>query len=195
MIKLNPKTTKLEVGMKVMLRSDLKGGDYGCQIYCSYNPERMMQGEIVTIKTIEGRWNNEAYFTIVEDTCPHWNGYHTAMIDYIIGEGMTKDDLKTKMGVKTREGSRYIVLDDIIVRNSDAKGFNLIDNYQDDLTSARFPMLDIMEIYQPRNCGTMLKCEFESSAWKLIWQRTEPKEVTMSEVNARFGYDVKIVEG
>ena len=110
---------------------------------------------------------------------------------------MKLDDLKTGMIVKTREGKYGIVMRDFIDEgdilaglsrnNKISETWTHLSNYNQDMTNSRFPHIDIMSVYTsyPYSADTPKK---------LLWERKEYKEVTMSEIEEKFGCKVKIVE-
>ena len=103
---------------------------------------------------------------------------------------MKKSDLKTKMGVETRNGDRYLVVDDGLVST---RGFDMLHNYDDDLkyidgklqfsykTSAiDLENYDIVKVYKFNNeyhkctngCDIYSKTFLlEFDEWELIWER------------------------
>jgi hypothetical protein len=110
-------------------------------------------------------------------------------------EQMTKSDLKTGMRVKYRNGFvRVILLDTTegdIVQVEMGSSFSLT-RYNEDLTVKYGDKnFDIMEVYQCDPCQILT-----DKVGNLIWKRTEVpkiKEITMDEVEDKFGCKVKIV--
>lgn len=109
----------------------------------------------------------------------------------------TKDDLKTGMRVELRNGQQFLVLLDYettsygkgaFVRDN---GFMSIRTYDDNLImrNDRDKQYDVMKVFKPSSDSSVLY--FEHAV--LVWERTEPKELTLSEVSKLLGYDVKIV--
>ena len=110
---------------------------------------------------------------------------------------MKLDDLKTGMIVKTREGKYGIVMRDFIDEgdilaglsrnNKISETWTHLSNYNQDMTNSRFPHIDIMSVYTsyPYSADTPKK---------LLWERKEYKEVTMRDIEEKFGCKVKIVE-
>ena len=110
---------------------------------------------------------------------------------------MTLDDLKTGMIVKTREGKYNIVMRDFIDEGDILAGLSRnnkisetcthLSNYNQDMTNSRFPHIDIMSVYAsyPYSADTQKK---------LLWERKEYKEVTIRDIEEKFGCKVKIVE-
>ena len=110
---------------------------------------------------------------------------------------MKLDDLKTGMIVETRNGSSHIVMRDFIDDGDVLAGLSFSDkisntwtslsNYNEDMTNSRFPHLDIMNVY----ASSVYSADTQT---RLLWERKEYKEVTMKEIEEKFGCKVKIVE-
>ena len=110
---------------------------------------------------------------------------------------MELDDLKTGMIVETRNGDSYIVMRDFLGAVSILTGIS--DNkaraskwikmsiYTQDLNCSGIPSVDIVSVY------SSYPCEIDTKIG-LLWKREEYKEVTMSEIEEKFGCKVKIVE-
>lgn len=99
---------------------------------------------------------------------------------------MTKADLKNRMVVECRNGEKYIVIGDKILST---KGHNWLLDYNEDLTSELgLPEYDIMKVYDK-----VFSLDFNKDMLELLWERKEVKEVTMSEVEEKFGCKVKII--
>lgn len=115
---------------------------------------------------------------------------------------MTKADLKTGYLVTTRNGKQYVVYlgaetsyfsgDCIVDGNKEANWLKL-DNYNEDLTFKSGKHHDIMKVekqYHPYDLLTINYCEKDR---KLLWEREEVKEMTMSEIEKLVGCKVKII--
>ena len=106
---------------------------------------------------------------------------------------MTKKDLESGMVVEIRDGRRYLVIkkaDGINFMNLD--GTNHFDEtgIGDDMKAPDvFEHCDIMKVFAG---GTTLNnCRKTTD---LIWERKEPKEMTVAEIEAALGYPVKVVK-
>ena len=109
---------------------------------------------------------------------------------------MTLDELKTGMIVETRDGDSYIVMRDFIDDGDILAGLSCnnkilgtwtsLSNYNQDMTHSGVPCLDIVGVYAsyPYSVDTPTR---------LLWERKEYKEVTMQEIEEKFGCKVKIV--
>ena len=110
-------------------------------------------------------------------------------------ENFTKSDLRNRMVVETRSGRRYMVIDDRLLSdtnylwlNSHYDEHNLFyHGYNDDLTMSSSANLDIIKVYKEVNN----LCVY--GILDLLWERKPIKEVTMSEVEEKFGCRVKII--
>lgn len=111
---------------------------------------------------------------------------------------MTLNDLKTGMIVKTREGKYHIIMRDFIDQGDILAGLsydNRISNswinlskYNQDMTHSEIPSLDIVDVY----ASSVYSADTPT---KLLWERKKHKEVTMQEIEEKFGCKVKIVGG
>ena len=111
---------------------------------------------------------------------------------------MKLDELETGMIVETRCGNSYIVMRDFIDYGDVLAGLscnNIISNtwirlsaYNKDMTHPTLPNIDIMSVYASSVYSV-------DTPTKLLWGRKEYKEVTMKEIEEKFGCKVKIVEG
>lgn len=109
---------------------------------------------------------------------------------------MTLDDLKTGMIVKTREGKYHIIMRDFIDQgdilaglsydNRISNSWTSLSNYNQDMTCSGIPSLDIVDVY----ASSVYSADTPT---KLLWERKEYKEVTMKEIEEKFGCKVKIV--
>lgn len=110
----------------------------------------------------------------------------------------TKDNLKTGMLVKAKNGEFYKVILDyatmhygigaIIGKN----GFMDLSGYNNDLTYGSGGNYDIVEVYSP--VGDRCALSLDVSEHNLIWKREDVKEMTMEQLNKLLGYSVKIIE-
>ena len=110
---------------------------------------------------------------------------------------MTLDDLKTGMMVMLENGQFFIVMRDFIEDHNDifaglSNDVNIpniyihLSNYNNDMTSKTASWLDIMRVYQTYEGQIDIMS-------KLLWERKKYKEVTIKEIEEKFGCKVKIV--
>ena len=118
----------------------------------------------------------------------------------IVVDKFTKSDLKNRMVVETRSGRRYILIDDRLLSdtnylwlNSHYDEHNLFHyGYNDDLTMNSGANWDIIKVYKEVN--NLCFCNDDVyGALDLLWERKPIKEVTMAEVEEKFGCRVKII--
>ena len=106
-------------------------------------------------------------------------------------EGMkefTKSDLKNRMVVEYRNGDRRMVVDGILMGIS---GYGVLSRYNDVLINKNNKDNDIVKVYRIVNTMNAMRFVDEDD---LIWERSEVKEVTLAEVEEKFGCKVKIVK-
>lgn len=102
----------------------------------------------------------------------------------------TKADLKNRMVVEYRNGERRIVVDDMLMGEGQ---FGNLKEYDDDLIFIKgsdMRGLDIVKVFDKINALIERKGKY----LVLLWVRSEAKEVTMSEIEEKFGCKVKIVK-
>ena len=103
----------------------------------------------------------------------------------------TKSDLKNRMVVEDQKGRLKIYIDGILLGD---ETYSPIGDYNEDLMYGKrsFSELDIVKVY-----GQVKFCHYlhsdNLSNLSLIWQREEVKEVTMTEIEEKFGCKVKII--
>lgn len=100
---------------------------------------------------------------------------------------MKKSDLKNRMVVECRNGNKYMVIDDKLISTT---GFMRLSDYKTDLSLKDISCneLDIMKVYKEIDIF-----DFDI-AYNIIWERIEVKEVTMADVEKKFGCKIKIVK-
>lgn len=120
-------------------------------------------------------------------------GYTTDMIEKVEDTEMTKKDLKNGMVVETRGGDRHLVIKKsgvINFMNLDGKTYFDEKYMKDDMTFPEWcDHCDIMRVLPGDR--TLDDCRKTTG---LIWERKEPKEMTMTEIEAALGYPVKVVK-
>lgn len=89
------------------------------------------------------------------------------------------------MVVETRRGDKFIVIDDILVGRS---MWEYLDDYKENLTYPKFDNFDIVKVYD--------QVKYINGYKKIntLWERSEVKEVTMTEAEEKFSCKVKIVK-
>ena len=115
--------------------------------------------------------------------------------DYMQKE-FTKADLEDGMVVEQRDGDMYLVLAGMVVRK---RGYNRIGDYDDDLKCAGYTGGDIVKVY--RITPGSLKCiedVFIKNNLELIWERKEPKKMTVEEMRKKLeeltGEEIEVMQ-
>ena len=85
-------------------------------------------------------------------------------------ENMTKKDLKERMVVETREGNRYLVCGNSMIRD---KGYCNLYDYNENLLCEEFPSLDIVKVY---DVVTTLS-DITDPKLHLIWEREHTPQI------------------
>ena len=101
---------------------------------------------------------------------------------------MKKSNLKNQMIVECRNGKRRMVVDNILICDN---GFIDLLNYNNDLKHMKFSEFDIIKIYDKIYRLDLLD---NQKRLNLLWARSEVKEVTMADVEKKFGCKIKIVK-
>lgn len=180
----------LKPGMKVCIRNDLRVGTmYGEQMFVhSMQPTR---GKIVTIGRV-----NPFDFKIKPDSCfalGIQNFYYTPeMVDYIVSDIPSIDELPEGSRIVTKECGVYILLNKTFVREN---GYIETRHYDENLKCKTFSTLDIEKIYAPKKYSS-LKRMLEIDPWDTpIWERGKAaKEMTVAEIEKALGYSIKVVK-
>lgn len=102
--------------------------------------------------------------------------------DYMDKE-FTKADLRDGMVVEQRKGEMYLVLAEEVVRKC---GYNEMKCYTDDLKCKGYTEGDIVKVYRitPESLGR-IEDVFIKSNLELIWERKEPKKMTVEEMRQK----------
>lgn len=121
---------------------------------------------------------------------------------------MTKSDLRTGMIVTTREGKEYVFVKDFIIDddytmkscedgilvNGQIPSWVNMRNYDDKLKAGiNYESLDIMKVEIPNHPYAFTNIPYNKKYRKLVWERKEPKKMTVSEIEAILGYKIEVV--
>lgn len=115
--------------------------------------------------------------------------------DYMQKE-FTKANLKDGMVVEQRNGNMYLVLAGMAVRKS---GHNHIDGYTNDLKWEGYTAGDIVKVYRitPESLGC-IEDVFIKNNLELIWERKEPKKMTIEEMRQKLeeltGEEIEVMQ-
>lgn len=163
--------------------TNLKIGDVGTFVGDSSGSNCLVRFDEEKIKNKARNWDYElkAYAMFADQ------------IEKVEDTKMTKKDLESGMVVETRDGDRYLVIEKsgvINFMNLDGKTYFDEKNMKDDMTFPEWcDHCDIMKVF-PGDI-TLDGCRETTD---LIWERKEPKEMTVAEIEAALGYPVKVVK-
>lgn len=177
---------KYKVGDKVRIVKEKKGD--------RWNRGGHMDKWLGKIMTISG--TDFDYYKMKEDG-REWFWYEE-MIEGKATEMKKSDLIAGKHVVETSDGAKYLIFDSKEGKFMFGIHYGLIDleRYHEDLTrNSADKKYDIAKVYE-------LKCPASQYSIKehcaeyltLVWERTEPKEMTMAELEEKLGYKVKIVK-
>lgn len=110
-------------------------------------------------------------------------GYKILEWSDCMNKEFTKADLRDGMVVEQRDGNMYLVLAGMAVRKGRR---NRIDGYTDDLKWEGYTGGDIVKVYRitPESLGC-IEDVFIKSNLELIWERKEPKKMTIEEMRQK----------
>ena len=101
----------------------------------------------------------------------------------------TKADLKDGMIVECRNGNRYLVAVDRLLRH---QGYVHLNEYDDNLKHGSYTIVKVYTSNKPFNLNVL----FDDKYLTLIWERKpEPVEMTIEEICKALGKEIKIVKG
>lgn len=123
----------------------------------------------------DGRYKSYDYSEKYKYKILEWSDY--------MNKEFTKADLKDGMVVEQRDGNMYLVLAGMAVRKSKR---NSIVGYTDDLKWKGYTGGDIVKVYRitPKSLGC-IEDAFIKNNLELIWERTEPKKMTVEEMRKK----------
>lgn len=186
--------------MKKFNWDEFKNKDNKIAVHCKTEEEakdfcRQMHGQRMKWRNGESYLKNTNYYMHNEGMCYYGDGEWSSLdiaenynykilewSDYMQKE-FTKADLKDGMVVEQRDGNMYLVLAGMAVRKSKR---NSIVGYTDDLKWKGYTGGDIVKVY--RITPKSLRCiedVFIKNNLELIWERTEPKKMTVEEMRKK----------
>lgn len=103
-------------------------------------------------------------------------------------------ELKEGMIVECRNGSRYLLRkrsDKLICSNFD--GWFTV-TYDEKLNENEYYVedFDIMKIYESK--ANVLSDLFNDKYFTCIWERKEPKKMTLAQISEALGYEVEVID-
>lgn len=119
---------------------------------------------------------------------------------------MKLSDLKTGMIVTIRRGDEFVVFKDFansyvesngIICNTQARKWMDFADFSDDMKSTSQILgncYDIVRVEVPNHPYSFGDTGYEREKRKLVWSEEGAKEVTMAEIEEKFGCKVKIVK-
>ena len=103
-------------------------------------------------------------------------------------------ELKEGMIIECRNGDRYLLrkFDDDLIGSNNTK-YIYID-YDEDLNENKYCQedFDIMKIYESNAC--VLRNLFNNDYLDCIWERKEPKKMTLEQISKALGYEVEVID-
>lgn len=115
----------------------------------------------------------------------HFKKYRYEILEWsdYMDKEFTKADLEDGMVVEQRDGNMHLVLAGMAVRKG---GCNNIGGYDDDLKWEGYTGGDIVKVYRitPESLGC-IEDVFIKSNLELIWERKEPKKITVEEMRQK----------
>ena len=186
--------------MKKFNWDEFKNKDNKIAVHCKTEEEakdfcRQMHGQRMKWRNGESYLKNTNYYMHNEGMCYYGDGEWSSLdiaenynykilewSDYMQKE-FTKADLKDGMVVEQRDGNMYLVLAGMAVRKSKR---NSIVGYTDDLKWKGYTGGDIVKVYRitPKSLGC-IEDVFIKSNLELIWERKEPKKMTVEEMRKK----------
>ena len=136
----------------------------------------------------DGGYQSYDYFEKYKYNILEWSDY--------MQKEFTKADLEDGMVVEQRDGSMYLVLAEMAVRKAKC---NNIGGFDDDLKWEGYAGGDIIRIYSiiPESLGSIEEV-FVKSNLELIWERKEPKKMTIEEMRQKLeeltGEEIEVMQ-
>lgn len=107
-----------------------------------------------------------------------------------------KMELKEGMIVECRNGDRYLLRRNL---NESTLIFSKIDRwfattYDEELNENKYHNedLDIMKVYESK--AYVLNSLFDDDYLECIWERKEPKKMTLAQISEALGYEVEVID-
>lgn len=107
-----------------------------------------------------------------------------------------KMELKEGMIVEYRNGNRYLLRRNL---NESTLIFSKIDRwfattYDEELNENKYHNedLDIMKVYESK--AYVLNSLFDDDYLECIWERKEPKKMTLAQISEALGYEVEVID-
>ena len=200
--------------MKKFNWNEFKNKDNKIAVNCKTEEEakdfcRQMHGQGMKWRNGESYLKNTNYDMHNEGTCYYGDGewssldiaknYNYKILEWsdYMQKKFTKADLKDGMVVEQRDGNRYLVLAGLAVREY---GHNEISGYTNNLEwYGTYRGGDIVKVYRiiPESLGSIEEV-FIKSNLELIWERKEPKKMTVEEMRQKLeeltGEEIEVMQ-
>lgn len=121
------------------------------------------------------------------------NGYEILEWSDYMNKEFTKADLKSGMVVECRDGDRRLVIDKYLIgKNSHYELSPYNENLEDE-----YPRLTIMKVFKIRQ-RAILERILDDDNLELIWERKEPKKMTVEEMRQKLeeltGEEIEVMQ-
>ena len=119
------------------------------------------------------------------------DGYTILKWEDFMEKEFTLNDLKVGMLIENKEGEKFIIAETIDGRliGTNETGFTDLKNYDTDMTCWEFASYDIMRVYNKTKRNIKFYT-YDTTNRDLLFQRKEPKELTMQEIADKFNIPV-----
>jgi hypothetical protein len=141
-------------------------------------------GKVFTIKSVDV--HHYYHYIFEEYSACSWRDEELELVSFA---KFTKSDLKDGMVVEYRDGSRRMVMGDMLISHS---SHNELYHYNDTLENV-VSFCSIDKVYKSKSIN--LNEYFKDRYLTLIWERPKEelvKEMTVAEIEKELGYKVKI---
>ena len=161
----------------------------------NWNSEGRMDKWLGEIMTIESVLDFENYKMKEDGGLWYWEDH---MIEGKVTEMKKSDLIAGKHVVETRNGDKYLIFDSEegkFMYQVDGQ-FMVLEGYDEDMLKInKRKIYDIMKVFEVKTtCNSFGLKRKDNRYLTLIWEREEPKEMTMAELEEKLGYKVKIVK-
>lgn len=173
--------TELEVGKTYVFKDELNKQAYMQRHYRNGDLLFKYYKDGFTIESVDGDGNGTAIGSIANVIASKEIKYFKLKEENVMTNKFDKSLLKDGMVVVTREGEKYLVLGDKLLRNG---GHNELGDYYDDMTLFdRSGDFDIVEVHE-----FVSAISLDINHWKLslLWKREEksPTQLKIEEMES-----------
>lgn len=105
----------------------------------------------------------------------------------------TLDMIKDGMVVEIRNGSRWLKVSDTLISTNG--NYEPLKKYNNDLTHISNDEFDITKVFKIQSTYMCLPTNLSSiNNNAIIWQKKEPKEMTIAQIEEALGYTIKVIK-